>query len=193
MVDVSALDAIITQFKTRGFGEIVPSFDHNIQNDAIKVIRDILAGITVDGVGEGDFSAWSMISETGEDVSYTPVNLQISSTGRKVFYWGDAWPAYRLYVINIDAETMSDTGLRSTYTGLMSLTSMTGKYDVLVENTSKNIQILKDGAIFSALNPTEVGGQYMYPLAISGDGKFIACYYENGDTGDRYIRVFEGV
>jgi len=44
MVTIADLDAIIAKFVSRGFNDIVASMDHNDVCDAIKVIRDLIAG-----------------------------------------------------------------------------------------------------------------------------------------------------
>jgi len=79
MVTIADLDAIIAKFVSRGFNDIVASTDHNDVCDAIKVIRDLIAGLGAEGI-EG--FAHGKIEVANENViSLSDVGVKFRSLG----------------------------------------------------------------------------------------------------------------
>jgi hypothetical protein len=94
MVTLAQLDAIIAKFVTRGFNDIVPSADHNDVCDAIKAIRDLIAGLGAGGLegfahGKIEVADEKSISRTSSGVKC--ISLGSLKLGVSSMEWLNFW------------------------------------------------------------------------------------------------------
>jgi len=197
LVDTSQLDYLISQMRTVAANDLILPTDHNFQNDMIKKIRSILAGIAVGGVAEGNYSAYD--TKHTIQVLLETADIRIEQSWlldeSKFLYLTTNG---NLQILDVDLGIIIDTGEKGSYGGDSFYTSKSifGKYFVIVDYVNALwMKVYKDGIFLQTINVDDPAkDMFSYP-SISYSGKYIVVsYYAGGEPSAlRYkIKVYEG-
>ena len=144
-------------------------------------------------VFEPDFTDYTLKASVIDPSAGSLDALYIATASRKVLLFNAGSPAMNVQALNIDTGTLTDTGARPYFMPESAWHSANGRYITTISTIPLSVLIFKDGDLLKRITPDNLSDIFSSPLALSGDGRFVAAIYKTVPTVVYYVRVYEGV
>ncbi len=168
-------------------GSILSGLAYGVSNGTI-VVGDITVTGTCTGCGgEGTFTTWSTLTNSSTvttDILSGGVDCKIDTNGNVLY--ADSDNTSLLFGFNGSKIIEAHTGTTGGINNIVAQSS-TGKYQIIVYDTSHTLKIYKNNVLYKTIGYTSSNFSALDPVTcISSDGKYIGLL---GQASNNHARV----